>query len=1446
MKKPRIAGMCPGPIIKIIHLLVLAVVFITAIFVGSAQAVNYYVSTAGNDGNAGTTWATAFRSLQRAANAATAAGDVITVADGTYSYWDNSALCNTARALTGDNYMAVCMLFYSGITLRAQNRGLARIIGSNESFGGNVCSGIQIWGGAPYNQGCNITIDGFEIDGRDSGGVMRIQDGICLNTSASNNIIQYNNVHNCSRNGICIGKTIGGGGDYDAHGYCNFNAVRYNTCYSISTAGLYEYASAGNTVEYNLFRDNMSYGIEIYACTAAHNQSVYRYNICYSNNYGLNIDYKNEVGTGGNPTIAGANADTRVEYCTFANNSRGFRSGAGYVLLNYSIIANNSISGIDESDNGWWDGCTDIKGDYNCVYNNGTNYSSTSVGPTGDSIHPAGFANDINADPQFLTIGTGVWATSYQLRNKYTPTRVDTGQGLTSPCIDRSQDAEVAPDLRGDLGAHRNAVTSAVNYIGYPNPPSALGLLIYVGGANSWTNVPWLVGSANLEDPVEPDIVERVRYEFDVSYEKAYSAGGNIVWAFVWNLWSPLGGSYPYTANWVSATLPAIAGCGEGQFYWRVRCEDNVKGNSGNISNWTYGKGVEGADLVAFGIDVTKPPAIADLAGTTTVDASSTTLTWKDINDNPATCIPATPAPINPATGSPYLRESQVSHYIIYRGTFTVASVGGWSTWKALVAAGSTAHQSKIIIEPRGTLAAGSAHLKVNAPGAGVPFVDGQVVGDELLDTQSYTYVLTSVDYAGNESIQGKEITITPGNIGGGGDLEYIYDTANLMPRIATTQAGLPGGSVLYLDEAVGTSLNQTGAATNSKNITNEFWVRHYARIRMVTPANYTEEVRFYYTVGTFSTSVYTNVATEPGSPNYYVKGVLDTVLTTARNDGYKYFYADFPVDIHACGVVNNSASPDGVVGVRVSGCQANKDPITSTNWIVDTNNKSYTYYVKKTGSCDGNYSGEKDNNVRPEATKHDWNARLTNLPASPTYYFMPDGNSPTNLVGIAPLNRRMDPVIPDTRPDIFYGEIPDLYLRFAYRDGDGANTSHVLSWKCDDWANTAQHNSFANGICNWIDIFASIESVKDDQANNGFAGGFTGNPAPDDFFYGHYGLLKVNHDSSHVNITDLGLVPESARVDYIFKIIDGSKTLYSYNASVSSHTTTTQSTAEADPYTYYVLQDDLSRPRAVTHPENGQSGVWASPGTWSSGGTYTVRINIEDIKANTNDIYGNTGFGNVIADRGNDSGIYGINSTGYPPATASVPVHATRVYYRFANAQEADIDNDNYPDNVNFITAVACGDAANSPNTAFVDMVGPGGATGNGIWQGSFTLGAETQFIYYRVYACNNDAEPQAYIVTSSNTFTSVGGAAAILEHGTTGAAVLGNPNDPANRDLDRDHGWVTPTRYGGTITAARMIRIISEADVNGTKKIVVTDVSAEDSRPGNIISHEITNKAP
>ncbi len=1425
MKKPRIAEMCPDSISKIFYLFVLAVVFSTAIFVCPAQAVNYWVSNAGNDANIGTTPATAFKSLQRGANAATASGDVINVMDGTYSYWDNQPLCDAARAITGDNYMAVCMLFYSGVTLKAQNRGMAKIIGSLESFGGAVCAGIEIWGGAPLNQGKNITIDGFEIDGRDAGMVRRLQDGICLNTSAQNNIIQYNKVHHCSRNGISIGKTVGGGFDQDSHGRCDNSTVTNNESYDNSVVGIYSYATVGTNLYKNICYNNQS-GIRFYAKGyrggGGHGANVarcyVRYNICYNNTKnGFESYYKNENGP---PNAFGGvlPADIVIEHCTFANNPKGIESLASYVVVTHTIIANSSIIGIDANPS--W-GANEYR--IYCGHegnNNGYSvwmpaYCNTSnnngQGAFNDAagrfvIDNTWFSEQIDIDPQFLATATGVWATAYELKNKYTPARVDTGQVVTSPCIDHGGEGEVAPDLISDIGAHRNSSFST-NYIGYPDPPSNLGG--YISG--SWYNTRYANLSFNLKDPVVPASAENVRFRYQMKYESAdFSAPTFDYTDIVWK-------TSPYPVAVSTTTSSIMANCSEGQYRWRVYTQDYVT----NVSTWS----VANAGAIAFGVDITTPTVINDLFGTTTMGASSATLTWSDVDDSPPKTVPYTLS-----------RVSKVETYNIYRSTISFFTSGlSEDDFKAMViAAGiATNQQSTMIVEPRGAGLAGTPHT---------PYIDGLVVGDDLLTTQTYYYYVNSLDYAGNESILGNEVIINPGNPGGGGDLEYIYDPAMDKPCYG---AALPTPNELYLEVVAGTSLSMATPNDQTMSISNDLSVRHYARIKKVPPVGvFTECIRFYYTVGTFSTAVNTNVDVGPDNLCF------DGIEYDDNIDGYKYFYADFPSDIHACGDSPwNAGTPYGVVGVRVSGCQADKDPALDANWITADDDNSYTYYVRKIAGCDASHPGELNNDVRTEAMKHDWNADLANSPPDVRKYFMPDGTATVDQARCLAANHSTDPTIGDGRPDIFLDEIPELFLRFAYGDGDGGNNNYEMTYRCQNgptgsinWTNVS-----------WPSVNISSSSVIDNAADNSFAVGYS-TPSG---FYGHYGMLRFS------NIAVLRTIPESAAVEYYFKIKDGNKDVFCYAGA--GGVALNQGTARGTPFIYDILQDDLSRPQVYNYtagpmvpgPQNRQGSTiaWADgDGEWSRGGTYSVRVALQDLKSGGSDIYGITGFNNVISGRSGDSGIRtDITATG----TIANPVHDTRVYYRFSSTaltgHSATYGGDSNYSNLGDaaaenITAQECGDAANNFD-GFVTLRAVAGtldAWGNGLYEGSFTLGATNQFIYYRIYACNNDFDPQAFVTASTNTFTSVGAPAPNGAHLATGAAVAGLPTDPANRELDRDHGWVTPTRYGGSISGARFIRITSEADFNGTKKVVITDVSTEDDRVGNIISHEIRNPLP
>ncbi len=123
-------------------------------------AADYFVATNGNDNNNGLTAARPFRNVARAALLATAPGDTVTVAAGTYT--------ETVSLLRSGSPTAP-------ITFTSPTRGAAKIVGQ-----------VRILGS-------NITLSGFDITNRNGSGVIISSDRVR---------ILKNDIHDCSGHGI--------------------------------------------------------------------------------------------------------------------------------------------------------------------------------------------------------------------------------------------------------------------------------------------------------------------------------------------------------------------------------------------------------------------------------------------------------------------------------------------------------------------------------------------------------------------------------------------------------------------------------------------------------------------------------------------------------------------------------------------------------------------------------------------------------------------------------------------------------------------------------------------------------------------------------------------------------------------------------------------------------------------------------------------------------------------------------------------------------------------------------------------------------------------------------------------------------------------------------------------------------------------------------------------
>jgi len=210
----------------------------------SSYAATFYVSTAGNDSNAGTQLAP-FRHLSRGASAAQRPGDTVVVMDGTY---DNEG----AIAVDGGGG-SVVTLRYSGsngkpITFRAQHRGKVILDASNSST--LSCQGA--WAYFDLKNAAFIVIQGFVIQ-------RGCYNGIRSNDNAHDITIRWNEVRN-------IGNWANPGSASSPQGiYINSNEYNFtldgNVWHDIGGGTPFQehaiYTSATNvTIVNNIFYNN--------------------------------------------------------------------------------------------------------------------------------------------------------------------------------------------------------------------------------------------------------------------------------------------------------------------------------------------------------------------------------------------------------------------------------------------------------------------------------------------------------------------------------------------------------------------------------------------------------------------------------------------------------------------------------------------------------------------------------------------------------------------------------------------------------------------------------------------------------------------------------------------------------------------------------------------------------------------------------------------------------------------------------------------------------------------------------------------------------------------------------------------------------------------------------------------------------------------------------------
>lgn len=512
----------------------LKIFFLLFVFHFKLWGVTYYVKPGGSDALSGTTWINAWQTLQKAADVMTN-GDTTLIAAGFYN-----SLGRTR------NYTCVFSVTNSGKS------------GSPITFQGYT-NGVMIWGGGK-NTGIHlykadyIVLDNLEV-------CNAFDNCILLSYSAENNTIKNCEVHDSGANGISIGNCVGFGWDGDVKGRCHNAVIDNCVIYNTGSVGIFSYSSYESRIMNNFIYSNKNNALNkggiLYLFDGwATGVSIASNNIvCRNLGSGIALIFGDNNGF----------KRVKIKDCTIVSNSKVGIYEEDYAGEVYQcIISGNSDEEIREVDSAS-DQAFDVE--YSNVWDSDSIYYTLIFWAVHNSTN-----GTFHADPQFRTGFTGDFSTSYLLQSKYTVNSNSTGDTITSPCIDHGDPSisTTYPDLRTDIGVH-----NTTNIIGFPDKPYDLGSSRFIdgstidAGALPATSVTL---SFTVNDGVLPDDHESFRYILQVSTNNAYTS-------FVVNSTSA------FAQKGVKTNI--ILFSENGDYYWRVKVEDNILTNSGNQSSWT-------------------------------------------------------------------------------------------------------------------------------------------------------------------------------------------------------------------------------------------------------------------------------------------------------------------------------------------------------------------------------------------------------------------------------------------------------------------------------------------------------------------------------------------------------------------------------------------------------------------------------------------------------------------------------------------------------------------------------------------------------------------------------------------------------------------------------------------------------------------------------------------
>jgi len=229
----------------------------------TVQAMTYYVAPGGSDLNDGLSAGSPFLTIQKGIDSVTAPGDIITVANGTYTDTDGNGVVGYIRSPNPNGASG------NPITLKSTNPLGAKITVPSKDGQGN--HGI-------YIDRAYWIVEGFDISGGRSTALGTGHSGITLNGS-NGSVVRKNALHHVART-VCSNSVIGNAGIYTSpaasntiiednqiysNGRLNNGESGCSTIINGNDHGIYLEGSTGLTIQHNIFYDdNRGWPIHVY------------------------------------------------------------------------------------------------------------------------------------------------------------------------------------------------------------------------------------------------------------------------------------------------------------------------------------------------------------------------------------------------------------------------------------------------------------------------------------------------------------------------------------------------------------------------------------------------------------------------------------------------------------------------------------------------------------------------------------------------------------------------------------------------------------------------------------------------------------------------------------------------------------------------------------------------------------------------------------------------------------------------------------------------------------------------------------------------------------------------------------------------------------------------------------------------------------------------------